>query len=481
MSIRLRLALWYTLLAGFVLAAVLTAAFLSHSATLAEAVDDQLRDAAARVAQTVQHTPASSVPDPEAIRPVMHWTDAEIWIHYLRTDGHELQPSLNARDRPSLFTKLPPGAESAYVDGRDGAERLRGYILHVYRDATPVGYVEAGTSLASIDQLNVRFAVLLVAISVGGLLLTAGAGWAIAAGALRPVSTIIAAAREITGTRSFARRVPAAARRDELGTLTDTLNNMLASLEAAYAVQRRFVDDAAHELRAPITTIQGNLALLREPAALPPDEYAAVLADLQSEVQRLARLVNGLLALARADAGQAGRVEVVELDAVLTTTYHRLLGLNPVAKLGIRALEPLCVRGDRDRLLQLALALGENAVRYTPAGGQVDLGLARDGESALLTVRDTGVGIPPADLPFVFDRFYRGDAARDLHREGTGLGLPIARWIVEMHHGTLAVESRPGAGTTFTVRLPLVSCAPPPDGADGAGAMPARQEVPVNG
>jgi signal transduction histidine kinase len=114
-------------------------------------------------------------------------------------------------------------------------------------------------------------------------------------------------------------------------------------------------------------------------------------------------------------------------------------------------------------------------------GGQVDLGLARDGESALLTVRDTGVGIPPADLPFVFDRFYRGDAARDLHREGTGLGLPIARWIVEMHHGTLAVESRPGAGTTFTVRLPLVSCAPPPDGADGAGAMPARQEVPVNG
>ena len=275
--------------------------------------------------------------------------------------------------------------------------------------------------------------------------------------------------------------MPAAARHDELGTLTATLNDMLASLEAAYAVQRRFVDDAAHELRAPITTIEGNLALLREPAVLPPDEHQAVLTDLQSEVQRLARLVNGLLALARADAGQAGRAEVVELDAVLTTTYHRLLGLDPAAKLGIRALEPLCVRGDRDRLLQLVLALGENAVRYTPAGGQVDLGLARDGDRAVLTVRDTGVGIPPADLPFVFDRFYRGDAARDLHREGTGLGLPIARWIADLHHGTLAVASSPGAGTTFTVRLPLISCAPPPSGADCATRTPARQEIPIDG
>ena len=256
MSIRLRLALWYTLLAGFVLAAVLAAAFLSHSATLAGAVDDQLRDAAARVAQTVRLTSTSRVPDPDQIRPVSHWTDAEIWARYLGNDGTVLQSSPNAADRPSLFAALPRGVESAPVDGRDGPERLRGYILRVYRDGTPVGYVEAGTSLASIDQLNARFAALLVAISVGGLLLTAGAGWAIAAGALRPVSTIIATAREITGTRSFARRVPAAARRDELGTLTETLNNMLASLEAAYAVQRRFVDDAAHELRAPITTIR---------------------------------------------------------------------------------------------------------------------------------------------------------------------------------------------------------------------------------
>jgi signal transduction histidine kinase len=290
----------------------------------------------------------------------------------------------------------------------------------------------------------------------------------VAAGALRPIRTIITTAQAIALARGFSRRLPPAPRRDELGQLTRTLNEMLGSLEAAYAAQRRFVDDAAHELRAPLTVIQGNLALLQAPQALGPDERAQVLADLAGEVAQLGHLVNGLLALARADAGQLGRQEVVELDAVLTVSYRRLRALDQPVELHIGALVPVCARGDADQLEQLLLILGENALRYTRPGGRVELGLAQVDDAALLTVRDTGIGIPADELPYIFDRFYRGTSARAQRRDGTGLGLPIARWIAASHGATLSVESQPGQGSCFTVRLPAIPCSAEADPAPPA-------------
>ncbi|MDQ2810257.1 MAG: HAMP domain-containing histidine kinase [Chloroflexota bacterium] len=484
MSIRLRLALWYTGLAGIVLGAVLVAGFLSHNAALALEVDAQLRGVAQRAATRVLVGGLTGSAADSSLQPVTDFTDAEIWVRYFDDQGREQAESANAAGRPVVFTLLPAEATGRYVDGQDQGERLRGYIQLVGTAAAPRGFLVATTSLAGIDRLNVQFARLLAAISVGGLLLTAGAGWAIAAGALRPISTIITTAQAIALARGFDRRLPATPRHDELGRLTRTLNEMLSSLEATYAAQRRFVDDAAHELRAPLTLIQGNLALLQTPDALNATEHRQVLGELAEEVQRLAGLVNNLLALARADAGQPIRQEVVELDAVVAQAYPRLRALAPPGLVRLRALEPVWVRGDSDRLAELLMILGENAVRYTPAGGQVDLSLARDGATAVLRIADTGIGIAPVDLPHIFERFYRGANARTMRREGTGLGLAIARWIAELHGAALTVESRPGSGTTCTVRFPAL---PGPAPAPPANSQPiltplsdSFQEPPVN-
>jgi signal transduction histidine kinase len=150
---------------------------------------------------------------------------------------------------------------------------------------------------------------------------------------------------------------------------------------------------------------------------------------------------------------------------VLTRSYQRLRALAPPGLIHLRGLEPVWVRGDAERLEELLMILGENAVRYTPADGQVTLSLAHDGDTVVLRVVDTGIGIPPADLPHIFDRFYRGAQARAMRREGTGLGLAIARWIAELHGAALTVESRPDQGTRCTVRFPALL---PP----GAGAPP---------
>jgi signal transduction histidine kinase len=281
------------------------------------------------------------------------------------------------------------------------------------------------------------------------------AAWLVAGRALRPVAALTATAEAIARSRSFRRRVPAEGGRDELGRLAATFNEMLGSLDGAYQAEQRFVADASHELRAPLTAIQANLELLERRPDLPPEARREAVAEAGREARRLAALVADLLALARADAGVALRREPVELDRVLldAAAEARHLGRGP--RLEVGALEPVAVQGDRDRLRQLLLILLDNALKYTPPAGQVTVGLRRDGTAAELFVRDTGVGIAPEHLARVFERFYRADAARARDPGGSGLGLPIARWIARQHGGDVSLASEPGRGTTATVRLPL--------------------------
>lgn len=234
----------------------------------------------------------------------------------------------------------------------------------------------------------------------------------------------------------------------------EALRQSEARLREINQAQQRFVADAAHELRAPLTAIQGNLELLyRYPEIPPQDRMESVIQALQ-EARRLGRLVADMLALARGDAGHRLKRESIELDRVLLEAFESACHLSQQHRL-THELEPVRLVGDRDYLKQLALILLDNALKYTPPGGQVHLALSRQEGHTELVVSDTGSGIAPQDLPHIFDRFYRADQSRRRDPGGSGLGLSIAKWIVEQHGGEIWLESEPGQGTRAVVRLPL--------------------------
>ncbi len=299
-------------------------------------------------------------------------------------------------------------------------------------------------------------------------------GWALAGAALRPIQRITQTAQAIGVERDFGRRVAHRGPADEVGQLAVTFNDMLAELESGYRQleaalhsQRRFVADASHELRTPLTTVRGNIELLRREPPIAAGERGEVLADTTEEVDRLIRLVNQLLALARADAGQVPRSDPIPVQALVNDVCRQAGTLAPRTELHCDAPADILVLGDRDALKQVLLILVDNALTHTPAGTPVTLtaSLAPGRRSSLrpvpadaeethvtFTVRDRGPGIPAEQLAHIFERFYRGQVSRT--GRGAGLGLAIAKELVEVQGGIITVESAPGEGSTFTVILP---------------------------
>ena len=324
------------------------------------------------------------------------------------------------------------------------------------RAPTPPAYVLTLAPLGALDESMAEFRVILTGVGLLGVAVAAVGSWAVAGSALRPIARLTEAARAIAASRDLSRRVHATGR-DELSMLATTFNEMLDSIETAYRLQQRFVADASHELRAPLTAILGNLDLLRRRPDLPPEERQEALEEARREAERLSRLVADLLALARADAGMPLARRPLDLDAVVLDAFQEARRLARGQQLALDPFEPVQVEGDGDRLKQLLLILLDNAIKYTPEGGRITVGLRAAAGAAEIIVRDTGVGIPAKDLPHVFERFYRADPARSRDPGGTGLGLSIARWIVEQHAGEITLASEPGKGTTVTVRLPRAS------------------------
>jgi heavy metal sensor kinase len=264
------------------------------------------------------------------------------------------------------------------------------------------------------------------------------------------------AARRISA-EDLAERLQETGAGDELDRLAKTLNEMLGRLDAAFHQIRQFSADASHELQTPLTILKGELEVALR-SARSPDDYQRTLRSALEEIDRIAHLVEGLLLLARADAGVL-RMDRQPLDLaqiaeevygqgkVLADAHAVTLHLGPV--------EPVSIQGDPERLRRLLLNLVDNGIKYTPPGGEVTLSLERDEEWASLKVSDTGIGLSPEDLERVFQPFYRAAETRSRGEGGAGLGLCIARSIAEAHSGRIQVESALGRGSTFTVRLPL--------------------------
>jgi two-component system, OmpR family, sensor kinase len=314
-----------------------------------------------------------------------------------------------------------------------------------------IAYIQAASSLKPVTDATGQLFVIMGALGGGLVVISGVVGYFMALNALKPISKINETARAIVAAEDLNRRVPYANTHDELGAMTSTINNMLERLEKLFNAQQRFVADISHELRTPITAIQGHVELMQR-FGYDQDSMDAV---ARSTV-RMVQLVEDLMLLANADIGRmTPHKSTVHLDTLLLHAYEKAHQHN---KEGVQVhlgnVEQVMVEGDPSLLSQLLENLVNNAICYTEADGRVTLSVHRNHKWVEISVQDTGVGIAEKDLHQIFDRFYRVDTARARPGGGSGLGLSIAMWIAQAHDGELTVQSKVGEGSTFTVRLP---------------------------
>jgi two-component system, OmpR family, sensor kinase len=334
------------------------------------------------------------------------------------------------------------------------------YSRPVISQGRVIAVLQMARALTERDNSLQVLARMLVIDTLVALLVAFAVIWFLAREALRPIRRISETARAIGAEHDFSRRVEYDGPPDEVGVLAQTFNAMLARLEDAYQktaraldLQRSFVADVSHELRTPLTTLRGNLGLLGHAPALPSEDQADILNDMVEESDRLVRLVNDLLVLARAEASPRLAHAPVELRPLVEEACRQARRLDANRPINLAVPEGLSVLGDRDALKQVLLILLDNALKHSQ--GAITLSASPAGSQAQVLVHDSGQGIPPEDLPHVFDRFYRGEDR--LHTPGLGLGLPIAKALVEGMSGGIAIDSPPGEGCNLVIHLPASS------------------------
>jgi len=485
-TIRGRLTAWYSIALALTLAAFAAVLYGARRGASYQDLDQRIQSEAALTGGILAESYRARgvlVRGDTAGRPVLIPDLAALleavpdYLIITARDGSLLFASPDARALTFQQVEQLRLVAAAPISGRtSGALRLEPdgpklhYALRYVTDAGPqFGAILAGANLRtaelSAEQLLSTIALILPLGLVAALLM---GSW-IARRALAPVDRIITEVREITDGRSLHRRLAEPMVKDELGRLTETLNQMMTRLERSFAALRRFTADASHELKTPLTVLRAGVERAITMPSLPSEALAALEETLQ-EINRMTELVEALLMLARADEGTAPlHRETVDLRAIVEETGEtgELLAAEAGVSMEVATpADPVIVPVDASRIRQLILNLLTNAVKYTPAGGSVRLQLGPSNGRVTLTVADSGVGIAPGDLPHIFDRFWRADSARTRtgERSGTGLGLAICKWIAEAHGGTIDVQSRPGRGTTFTVTLPRETTAPTPGG-----------------
>jgi len=319
-----------------------------------------------------------------------------------------------------------------------------------------MGWGQVAMSLHDLDRAKKKNRLALAFTLPAAIAISAIAGWWLAGRALRPIDGVIRTARRIRA-ENLDERLTRREVDDELGRLIETLNDLLERLELNFRQISQFSADVSHELRTPLTIVQGEAEVALKQGAK-PEEMRLALELVLDEAQKMSKLVRNLLTLARLETGQhrpqfvaTPLAPIVEDLAEEGQVLAQAKGLT----LRLGQMEDAEIYGDAVLLHQLGFNLIENAVRYTPSGGHVELSLITVGEFAHLIVRDTGLGIEESELKHIFDRFYRGDKARNHAEGGSGLGLALVKQIAEIHRGTVEVTSKPGEGSAFTVVLPL--------------------------
>lgn len=457
MSIRLRLTLLYSGILAITLIAFCTLLYV----TQAQLTFSTIRSTLARQAQEFivreRHFPRRADENQAATTLPGRWTQTR------NPDGTVLARSFDLGDTTLPLSPVGLAAVQAGTPWSETAQVQDEPLLIYSQPVTDQNRVTEIVQIAApIAEREASLGTLRLILLVGSifvLIAAFAAGWWLAGTALAPIHRITQTARKIGAERSFSRRVQHSGPNDEVGQLAVTFNAMLTELQSAYRqveealqVQRRFVADASHELRTPLTTIRGNIELLRRDPPMDTKERSDVLSDTKDEAERLIRLVNQLLVLARVDAGRPLRRDPLPVKLLLEDSCRQTKHLDPERTISCQAPADASVVGDRDALKQVMLILLDNALVHTPRNSAIDVTAATADGRVAISVRDTGDGIPPQLLPHIFERFYRGEVSRS--GPGTGLGLSIAKELVEAQGGSLTVESQVGKGTRFTVDLP---------------------------
>ena len=458
----------FVVYAGVLAAIVLVVALVLSALTAGRMVEDRrksLESAAAMASQVMRSYLAGSM-DRERLADTIDMIGyiADARIYALRYDRGSLQAAADQLGDGSEADRTLVADLNALLDGRT-VFHTRSYSAKLDTDVLLAGFpLEAEDGriggilmYAPMDRMrqDIRNMVMLLgAIAVGAMALGAVAiGW-LSRGIVRPIRTMQeAAVRLASGERS--EPVPVSTR-DEIGRLARAFNHMQAQLERTENVRRGFIANVSHELRTPLTSIQGFLQGMLDGLVRPEDMRAHLLL-MMDEVRRLGKLTGEVLDLAKLQSGTTTLVkEPVDIRALATETMAALSGLPGSKRLdmSVAAGAPLMVYADADRIRQVLVNLLGNAVKFTPEGGSVHVGMDRDGDTVTLYVRDSGIGIPEEELPLVFEKFHRVDRTGNPAFGGSGLGLNIAKTIIELHRGTITALRRPEGGTEFVVRLP---------------------------
>jgi two-component system, OmpR family, sensor kinase len=459
-SIRLRLTLLYSVILVLTLILFSTTLYLTQAQVTLGDIKTNLTQQADAFAHVPPHFPDGAVPSQAEATLPGRWTQTRNPDGTVKAQTPDLSgTALPLSDAGLRAVQNGTGwFETAQVQAQplliySEPVLAAGQLTEIVQVAAPIAQREQ-----SLNTLRIILIIGTALVSVAAFII----GWLLAGTALGPIHRLTETAKAIGNERNFSQRVEHVGPNDEIGQLAITFNGMLTELESAYRQveqalesQRRFVADASHELRTPLTTVRGNIELLHHEPPMSAQERTDVLADTKDEVERLIRLVQQLLVLARADAGRELRHESVAIRPLIEDVCRQTKLLAPDRTIVCESIPDATALGDCDALKQVLLILLDNARTHTSPRSTIGVTTAvADGQVAI-SVRDTGLGISPDVLPHIFERFYRGDASRT--GTSSGLGLSIAQELVQVQGGTITVESKVGRGTVFTVTLPQAS------------------------
>ena len=463
-SIGARLTIWYTSLLTLTFMLVGSVAYGLLAYSLSRDMDAALKGVAEVIAQraSVEGTPSIPADLDALFHRFFGYTPLDRYFDLFDPRGRRdpRQPGSRSKEfplNPRALQSASQGIPTFETVATTGSYPVRLLTMPVIRAGRVTSLVQVGFSMENMVKTRHRFLVIMAYVFPFGLLLTGGGGWLLARRALKPVDHMTQTAQRISGEH-LEERLQETGTGDELDRLAKTLNDMLDRLDTAFDQMRQFSADASHELQTPLTILKGEMevALRSQRSA---EEYQHILKSGLEEIDRINHLVSGLLLLARADTGVL-RLDLrpMALNQLIQEIRDQMSVLADEHSVNLQTsiLEPVSVHGDREHLRRLFLNLVDNAIKYTPAGGDVTLSLRSDTDGASVMITDTGIGISKDEQQIIFNRFHRSTQSRARDERGAGLGLSIARSVAEAHGGTISVESAPGQGSTFTVQLPTI-------------------------